>query len=351
MRRGLMAWDSDEIPVRVLKDRAERLQAAMESAGQDAMILYTNFTRSAAVSHLVGFSPYWADGILLVPRQGEPLFATTLSKRVGSWIQSVKPVGDLVNAPAPGRVLGERLAKAGARRIAILELDAFPGGLFSEIATALPNAEFIDGSETFASARAPADAVERRLLERADFIAEDALHAVHSGMTDIGTSAGAVEVRARLQGAEEVYVAIAPDIDADRRFLRLSGARSLGRRFAIRASVAYKGSWVRRTQTYSQDSGDRRTIERADTWLRTVAAGIVPDRPLREQIQTAISDLSDAHLVDWMVEGSVGTRPLTPVASPTMPGETTRAPALILSISLKAGALPWSAACLTGPSA
>ena len=129
MRRGLMAWDSDEIPVRVLKERAERLQAAMAAAGQDALILYTNFIRSAAVSHLVGFSPYWADGILLVPRQGEPVFATTLSKRVGSWIQTVKPVGDLVNTPAPGKVLGERLAKLGVRRVAILELDAFPGGL------------------------------------------------------------------------------------------------------------------------------------------------------------------------------------------------------------------------------
>ena len=91
MRRGFMAWDSDEIPVRVLRDRAGRLQAAMAAAGQDAMILYTNFIRSAAVSHIVGFSPYWADGILLVPRAGEPIFATTLSKRVGNWIQSVKP--------------------------------------------------------------------------------------------------------------------------------------------------------------------------------------------------------------------------------------------------------------------
>ena len=46
MRRGLMAWDSDEIPVRVLKERAERLQAAMAAAGQDALILYTNFRAS-----------------------------------------------------------------------------------------------------------------------------------------------------------------------------------------------------------------------------------------------------------------------------------------------------------------
>src|SRR5262245_6985645 len=131
MRRGLMAWDQEEIPARVLRERTARLQATMAGADHDAMILYTNFIRSAAVSHLVGFSPYWADGILLVPQQGEPVFATTLSKRVGSWIQTVKPVGELTNSPTPGRIIGERLAKVGGtRRVAILELDAFPSGLY-----------------------------------------------------------------------------------------------------------------------------------------------------------------------------------------------------------------------------
>src|SRR5258705_13374240 len=121
MRRGLMQWDADEIPRDALEERVRRLQGAMAAAGQDAIILYTNFIRSAAVSYLTAFSPYWADGILLVPQRGEPVFATTLSKRVGSWIQSVKPVGDLVTSPTPGTVLGRRLAEmGGARRIGIL---------------------------------------------------------------------------------------------------------------------------------------------------------------------------------------------------------------------------------------
>src|SRR5215813_9889158 len=118
MRRGLMAWDPEELPLRVLQERVRRLQAAMADAGQDAMILYTNFIRSAAVSYLTAFSPYWADGMLLVPRDGEPVFATTLSKRVGSWIQSVKPVGELVNSPAPAAVLGKKLAASSAKRVA-----------------------------------------------------------------------------------------------------------------------------------------------------------------------------------------------------------------------------------------
>lgn len=351
MRRGLMAWDSNEIPVRVLKDRAGRLQAAVAAAGQDAMILYTNFIRSAAVSHLVGFSPYWADGILLMPRQGEPVFATTLSRRVGTWIQSVKPVGDLVNTPAPGKVLGERLAKAGVRRVAILELDAFPGGLYAELATALPGVEFVDGSETFAAARVPSDTTERTLLERADIITQYALTAVRPGI-DLGMNVGGVEMQARLQGAEEVYVAVAPDLDADRRFLRLSGARPLGRRFAIRATVAYKGSWIRRAKTFSRDDKDLPKIERADTWFATFAERLSSSRSLQDQIASAVADLSGAKLIDWLAEAPLGTRPLAVIASCAMPGDNAKSsPALVVSIALTVDGMPWCGARLAGPAA
>ena len=55
MRRGLMAWDAGEIPVDVLRQRLHRLQSAMMAAGQDALVLYTNFVRSGAVSYLTAF--------------------------------------------------------------------------------------------------------------------------------------------------------------------------------------------------------------------------------------------------------------------------------------------------------
>ena len=347
MRRGLMAWDADEIPVRVLTERAARLQAAMAAADQDAMILYTNFIRSAAVSHLTAFSPYWADGILLVPRDGDPVFATTLSKRVGTWIQSVKPVGDLVNSPTPGKVLGERLAKAGGvRRVAILELDAFPAGLYADLSGALPGVEFVDGSDAFASSRVPADAEELNLLRHADTIAQAALGSLREVST-VGTAVGAVEVHARLHGAEEVYVAIAPDLDSDRRFLRLSGDRPLGRRFAIRTTVAYKGSWVRHTKTYSQDSKDRSAIERADIWFKVFADRISPSRSLHDQFASA--DLPDAKLIDWLTEAPVGTRPLAIVDSSAVPSKTfTPAPALILTVALTIENMPWCGARLLG---
>ena len=349
MRRGLMAWDADEVPIGILKQRIQRLQSAMTSAGQDAILLYTNFVRSGAVSYLTAFSPYWADGVLLVPRQGEPVFATTLSKRVGSWIQSVKPVGDLVTSPTPGTVLGQKLAAdGGIRRLAILELDNFPSGLYGEVAAALPGIEIVDGSETFAIARGQLDDVERRLLGKSESLAQAALDSLRfDPATTVGSAVGAVEENARLQGAEEVYVAIAPDLDSDRRFVRMSGNRPLGRRFAIRATVAYKGAWVRQTKTYSKDNKDRVPIARADSWFDALIASVHVDRSLREQLVARTETLSGAKLVGWMAEAAVGTRPLAVVASSEQPNEAIKhASGLVLTLGLLIDGVPWCGAGL-----
>ena len=350
MRRGLMAWDPDEIPLHVLRERIARLQSAIAAAGQDAILLYTNFVRSGAVSYLTAFSPYWADGMLLVPQQCEPVFATTLSKRVGSWSQSVKPVGDLVTSPTPGTVLGARLAANGIRRLAILELDDFPSGLYGEIAAALPGIEIVDGSESFATARRHLDDVERRLLGKAESIARGALDRLRfDATTEVGRVVGAVEEYARLQGAEEVYVGITPDLDSDRRFIRLSGNRSLGRRFAMRATVAYKGAWVRQTRTYSQSGETRLPIARADARFKALAARIDAKHSLRDQIAAGIADLAGAQLVGWMAEAAVGTRPLAVVASSERPTETLEhVAALIVTLGLNVDGVPWCGAGLAG---
>ncbi|HMI97077.1 MAG TPA: aminopeptidase P family N-terminal domain-containing protein [Micropepsaceae bacterium] len=351
MRRGLMAWDPEEIPIDTLRQRIGRLQSAMGAAGQDAILLYTNFVRSGAVSYLTAFSPYWADGVLLVPREGEPVFATTLSKRVGSWIQSVKPIGGLVTSPTPGTVLGQKLAAGGGiRRLAILELDNFPSGLYGEIEAALPGTEIVDGSETFAAARRHLDDVERRLLAKAQSIAQGALDRLPFDITtDVGSAVGAVEEYARLQGAEEVYVAIAADLDSDRRFVRLSGNRPLGRRFAIRATVAYKGAWVRQTKTFSKDDKDRLPIARADARFRTFAASIDEKFSLRDQVAAGFADLAGTQLVGWMAEAAVGTHPLAVVASSEKPTETRKHVAgLIVTLGLTIDGVPWCGAGLAG---
>ena len=50
MRRGLMQWDPQELPLAALEARIAALRAGMASAGLDAFLIYTNLVRPSAVT-------------------------------------------------------------------------------------------------------------------------------------------------------------------------------------------------------------------------------------------------------------------------------------------------------------
>ena len=97
---------------------------------------------------------------------------------------------------------------------------------------------------------------------------------------DAGTLAGLIEQSARLAGAEETYIAVAPDLAADRRLNRTSQPTPLADRFAVRASIAYKGCWVRRTRTFAKDG----SAAKADAWFDGVVRSIEAGKPLVTQL-------------------------------------------------------------------
>jgi hypothetical protein len=319
----------------------------MAEADCDAIILYTNFIRCAAVAWMTGFSPYWADGILIVPREGELLFATTLSKRMGSWIQTVMPNATVVTSPNPGQLAGRRLAESGTRRIGILELGGLPGALYSDLTAALSGVRIIDASEIFAAARFPADEAERKLLKRSDEIAAAALCTIdRASPNTAGQAVATVEKSARIAGAEEIYVALAPDLDSSRAFMRISGQRALGRRFAVRATVAYKGSWVRRIRTFSRDVHELATLHEIDSAFYELLAGL-QFSSMPHEIARHVTQLPNAILEDWFAEAPLGTRPLNIVHPGHRPYAGERAvPPIVLTINLKVGGLPWDGAGL-----
>jgi hypothetical protein len=351
MRRGLMAWDESELPRGVLEERIAGLRAAMTRGGLDGFVFYTNLVQPSAVTYLTGFTPYWSDGLLLVPKSGAesgaPVFATALSKRVANWIASTNPLSEIVNTPRPGGAVGARLAADGCRRVGVLELDRLPGGLYDEIAGAAPTVELIDGSATFASLRQRIDDAERGLIARADALAVAALAQVDpERATDAGAVAGLVEKQARLQGAEEAYIAVAPDLAADRRMIRVSGPQPLADRFALRASLAYKGSWVRRTRSFARDPAGRQAFSRADAWFAQLVSSIAAGRSIGAQITAHLGALPGATIGSWMAESPIGSYPLQAIASSRTP-EPNAVPAggfMVLSVELVIDGMPWLSA-------
>jgi len=344
MRRGLMGWDPDELPKAALDARRGRLQAAMAREGLDALILYTNIVRPGAVCWITAFTPYWIESLLLLPRDGETVLATALSKRVSDWVRATSQIDDIVNTPKPGAAIGARLAAGGAQRVGVLELDALPAGLYDDIAATAPAARLSDASALFATERRHIDAAERGLIARADALALGALAQVDlAQVKDAGTLAGLVEKHARLAGAEEAFIAIAPDLDHDRRMVRVSRPAPLAERFALRASVAYKGSWVRRTRSFARDAAGADAYARATEWLVQVAASIEADRPLATQLADRLAKLPGAELKSFLVESSFGSYPLEPIAGTGSPGGATPTVGtfLVLTVGLAIDGVAW----------
>jgi hypothetical protein len=340
-----MAWDGEELPLGVLDERLRRLRAGMAKAKLDDLVIYTNLVRPSAVAYLTGFTPYWSEGLLLVGRDGPPTFATALSKRVANWIRSVSPVGEIVTTPLPGKLLGERVAADTAvRQVGVLELDALPSGAYDDLVAAAPGCAFVDATPTFAAVRRGIDDAEQRLLARADAIAVAALDQVRPDLAvDAGSVAGVVEKHARLAGAEEAYIAVSPDLAADRRMIRASAALALGQRFALRASIAYKGHWVRRTRTFAKDAEEQASLARVEGWFADSMRSLDPGATLGERIATKLKKLPASALVSWMAESTIGSYPLQVIADSRSPGMTRLADRdfLVLTLELTADGAPW----------
>jgi hypothetical protein len=356
MRRGLMGWNPEELPQAALQARIARLRAAMARERLDAVLLYTNNVRPSAVTWLTGFTPYWSDGmLLLLAGQGAPVFATALSKRVANWIRTTDSLSEIVNTPKPGVAVGGRMAEAGCKRAGVLEYDALPAGLYDEIVGAAPATELVDLGQTFAEARRDIDDAEIGLIRRADALATSALGRIDAAAAaDAGIVAGLVEKHARLGGAEEAYIAVAPDLAADRRLIRVAGPLPLAQHFAVRASVAYKGCWVRRTRSFARDTAGAGAFARAEAWLAGLVISIAPGKPLSAQLASRVRELPGATLRNWMAESCIGSYPLETIASATAGDAAPAAKSfLVLTVELALDGMAWlgAAPAFVGPNA
>ncbi len=104
------------------------------------------------------------------------------------------------------------------------------------------------------------------------------------------------ERKGRELGAEEIYIAAAPDLERDARFRRIEGEVELGKTFALRATVAYKGTWIRLVRFV----GDAAIAQEAAARFAQAVALLPSDRGF-------------AGFHSWLVEGCRMAQPLDPL--------------------------------------
>jgi hypothetical protein len=314
MRRGLIARSLVELPDAVFDARLDRVRAAMRTSQLDALVIYTNNTRPAGVSWLAGFVPYWSEAVLVVPREAAPYLVAALSFRVKSWIERVSRVADVLHAPRIGLKTAQQIAATRTdAAVGVVDFDGLPTGIAEDLREGGPKLTLHDASALFALLRAVADPAEIVLASRAADIAHRALSAAQ-GKTLNDTIAG-VESKARALGAEEIYIAAVPDLERDTRFRRIEGEAVLGRTFALRATVAYKGTWIRLVRSVC---GTAIAQEAAARFAQAVA--LLP------------SDRGFAGFHSWLVEGCRMTQPLDPLIGSRLGDDHPPLPGALVSV-------------------
>jgi hypothetical protein len=295
MRRGLIARSLVELPDAVFDARLDRVRAAMRDAKLDALVVYTNNTRPAGVSWLVGFVPYWSEALLVVPREGAPYLVAALTFRVKTWIERVSRIGEVLHNPRVGLKAAQQIASVQkSATVGVVDFDGLPTGIADDIHEGGPTLVLNEAGPLFAGLRAKADPAEIALAGKAAAIAHQAL-AQASGGT-LNAMIARAERQARLDGAEEIYVAAAPDLARDLRFMRIEGEAAWGKSFALRVTVAYKGTWVRLVRTF------------CDAGIAAKAAA-----RLAQAVAPLPSDRGFAGFTSWLVEGCRTTQPLEPL--------------------------------------
>jgi hypothetical protein len=306
MRRGLISHARLELPDAALDVRLARVRAGMAEARLDALVLYSNNTRAAGVSWLTGFVPYWSEALLVLVGEAPPVLVVALTYRVKGWIERTSRVADVIHGPRIGQEAARVIAAAKVDAVvAVPDLDHLPAGVADDLRSGGPSLVLADAGSMFARLRGQADATEIALATKAAWIAQRALAcAAHasSGGESLNAIIAATEGEARRLGAEEVYIAAAADLARDPRLRRIEGDAPLGKRFALRATVACHGTWIRLVRTFAEPEllkGAQRTLASAIAFL--------PDTG------------GFAGFSSWLVEGCRIAQPLEPLMGSRIP--------------------------------
>jgi len=324
MRRGWMDWVPEEVPRERLDQRVEQVARACQTQGVDALLLYGSFVRPARVSVLTHFVPFWSQAALVVARDGRTMLTMATTGRTVQWIRHCALVDEVRVGPDIGHTAGQWLHECGlGQNLALADRDDWPQPALDGLKRTLPDASLhlANGWYDALDARfGPTVGVAARALE----LARGGLAQVEApseggdtherGAHDI---VAAIDGHCRAQGAEEVSVLVAPDLQRSARLQRLEGPAQLGSHFAVQLSVAYKGHWLRCASSFMREGSSFVEWPACAEWRRRVQhASIAPGTQAGQWIARFTHVSASTVLADWSLESRSAGLPLVCIAAP-----------------------------------
>ncbi|HSF16084.1 MAG TPA: hypothetical protein VLK65_11085 [Vicinamibacteria bacterium] len=303
MKRGLIAWDENELPRAVLDGRLAKARSVASSLDVSAVVVYADLWRANPVRSLVNFMPYWGRSLLVVPLSGGTILLCGNSPRVYPWLRTVTYVDELRHSKDFGSDLAALAAEHAWSRIGVLDLSKLPYDVYRPLVgaglevTNIPLATLLGAPDpTELSIRRDAAAATRRLVEQA--IAELQAGSEHELV--------ACHERAlRTGGMEDVIIRVVTDgISAP----RPASDRPIDSSTSVVVASEYRGHWVQLSRPVGpyNDEGRARLVDALIDWssARIVLFDLSGDVPFRMMPKDA--RIEPGRLVSVHVESSAG---------------------------------------------
>jgi hypothetical protein len=242
MKRGLIEWNPEELSREVLDGRVARCQALLAERGLDAAVCYTSVAQPGLSRYFVHFLPYWNEGVLVLPRDGDPMLCVGLSNRVFPWIKSSSTLTEIRASRNLGADAAKVLQERGARRVGLADRGSIPHRIIAELQTGLADGEVVDLPQVVETLALGLDADELRLrAEAGQRVAAALAEAGTPGAAATDSALAAHLDRAvRLAGAEDVLVLVGPG----GQWPGLPRKAPLDGPTNVMMQVEYKGHWV-----------------------------------------------------------------------------------------------------------
>ena len=133
MKRGLISWDRDELPVAAFDARLSALYRLCADFDVPALVAYSDVCRSNDVRYISNYMPYWNRALTVVPRGEKPILLCALSPRVYPWIKSVTVHETILPSPSlPGQLV-KLCAEKGWSRLGVLDRAGLPNDLYTQL--------------------------------------------------------------------------------------------------------------------------------------------------------------------------------------------------------------------------
>jgi hypothetical protein len=242
MKRGLINWDTQELPPAELARRLASVQAVMRTHGVDALVLYSDVWRSNDVRYLTNYMPYWNRAFAVVPPDGKPILLCALSPRVYPWIKSVTVHETIIASPNLPVALFKLCTERGWAQVGVCDLEGLPTDIHAQLMAGKEGIVDVPRNEV----RQGPGEVEVRMHAHAARLAREALE---SGLASSDKQSdheltGRLERVLRRAGAEDAVILVSdgkgPPVPA-------SGAM-VNKHTSVVVAVEHNGHWAKVTR-------------------------------------------------------------------------------------------------------